>query len=176
MTQTTVRKRKWFWPWQDHQEEAWLEQMSRQGFHLTKPRVLGQYDFIQGQPWEYVYRLDFRDAMKRKDKDGYLRLFADDGWEYLGETNGWQYFRKGLASGEETELFTDPDSKVQKYNRYLTYLGVIFPSYLVVFVAFWGSWPEWMMWLNIAVILLCAAFTIVLSVKISQRIKQLKAL
>jgi hypothetical protein len=137
---------------------------------------MGQYDFFPGQPQNYVYRLDFQDSLKRKNKDAYLRLFTDTGWEYLGEMSGWQYFRKPSLPGAETEIYTDPDSKIQKYNRYLTYLGFIFPSYLVIFVAFWGTWPEWMMWLNIGLILISSIFSIVTSMKITQRIKQLKML
>jgi hypothetical protein len=175
MTQTTVRKSKWFWPWQDDQEEAWLEKMSQQGLHLKQAYILGWYDFIQGQPQNCVYRLDFQDSLK-KNKEAYLRLFIDTGWEYLGEKGGWQYFRKLAEPGSETEIYTDPDTKIQKYKRYLTYLGVINPSYLVVFVAFWGTWPEWMMWLNVGVIILSSIFSIVISVKITERIKQLKAL
>jgi hypothetical protein len=171
----TIRKTKWFWAWQDDKEEAWLEQMSSQGLHLKQAHIFAQYDFFQGQPENYTYRLDFQDALKHK-KDEYLRLFADAGWEYLGQMSGWQYFRAPVRPGEEQDIYSDADSKIQKYNRLVAYLSVAFPSYLIVFVALWGSWPEWMMWLNVAVILLCSAFSMVNYIKISQRIKQLKTL
>lgn len=176
MNNQIIRKTKWFWPWQDQEEEAWLEKMSHEGFHLKQPRSLGRYQFIPGRPSDYVYRLDFQDSLKNKSKDDYLQLFTETGWEYLGEMGGWQYFRKSSQTSEGSEIFTDPDTKIAKYNRYLTYLGFIFPSYLVIFVAFWGTWPDWMMWLNIAIILIASAFSIVTSVKITRRIKALKAL
>ena len=135
MAQTVIRKIKWFWPWQDAQEEAWLEQMSLQGMHLRQVRRIAQYEFVSDEPTRFAYRLDFQDSLKPKNKEEYLQLFADAGWEYLGEMNGWQYFRKPLHPGESAEVFTDVESKIQKYNRFLTWFGLAFPSYLVVFVA-----------------------------------------
>jgi hypothetical protein len=176
MSAKFIRKTKWFWPWQDDREETWLEGLSRQGLHLKRARGFGRYEFIAGPPQEYIYRLDFQDTLKAKDRPAYLKLFSDAGWEHLGVMGGWQYFRRQRQPGEENEIFTDPDTKIQKYNRYLTYLGLAFPSYLVVFVALWSTWPEWIMWLNIAVILLCAALALVVSLKIQARIKQLKSL
>lgn len=175
MNSTPIRKTKWFWPWQDAQEEAWLEEMSRQGLHLKQAGLFAQYRFVQGAPQNYHYRLDFQDSLKPKNKDEYLRLFTDDGWEHLGQLGGWQYFRKLTGTGGEREIFTDNESKIQKYNRFTTWFGLVYPSYLVVFVALWDD-PEWFMWLNVGVILLFSALWIVITLKVTQRIKELKAL
>lgn len=176
MQKAVIRKIKWFWPWQDDREEAWLAEMSLRGFHLAQPGLFARYSFVQGRPQNYVYRLDYQDALQPKAKAEYLRLFTDAGWEYLGQMGGWQYFRKPVIPGVEGELFTDAETKIQKYNRLLVGLGMAFPSYLVVFVALWGVWPEWFMWLNVALILVLAVGWGVMELKISQRIKQLKAL
>ena len=135
MKTAIIRRTKWFWPWQDEQEETWLEEMSQQGLHLKRTDLFAQYEFIQGQPQNYAYRLDFQDSMKSKNKEEYLRLFTDAGWEYLGQLGGWQYFRKLTQSGEEREIFTDAETKIHKYNRFLAWFGLVFPSYLIVFVA-----------------------------------------
>ncbi len=176
MKQTFIQKTKWFWPWQDNQEETWLGQMAQQGLHLKQAHSMAKYDFIKGDPQHFVYRLDFQDALKRKNTDEYLRIFADAGWEHLGAKRGWQYFRKAVKSGEEPEIFTDTESKIQKYNRYLTYLGMTYPAFLVLFVAVMKGWPRWLLWLNAALLLLFTIYVIVFSVKISQRIKQLRML
>ena len=176
MSQKTYRKAKWFWPWQDNKEEAWLEQMSKQGMHLKRADLFAQYEFIQGQPQDYTYRLDFQDSLKPKNKDAYIRLFTDSGWEHLCQMGGWQYFRKLVQTGESSEIYTDTESKIQKYNRFMTWFGLAFPSYLIVFVALWGSWPEWMMWLNVGIILVFSIFWGVIFFKVSQRIKELKGL
>lgn len=176
MKQEIVHKSKWFWPWQDDKEETWLEQMSKQGLHLKQVKIWGGYDFIKAAPKDYIYRLDFRDSLKQKDKEAYLHLFTDLGWEHIGEMNGWQYFRRESQSEEAQELFTDADSKIQKYRRILTWVGLSYPSYLVIFVALWSSYPEWAMWLTIAIILLTSTIWLLMSVKLWQRINQLKAL
>lgn len=176
MTQSVVRKTKWFWPWQDAQEEAWLEEMSRQGLHLHQVHFPARYDFIQGQPLEAIYRLDFQDSLKKKSRAEYLRLFTDAGWEHLGEMGGWQYFRKLARPGEEQEIFTDAESKIQKYKRFLDWFALAFPSYLVAFVALWSVYPEWFMWLNVGIILVFAVLWGLVSIKVSQRIKELKQL
>jgi len=173
--QKTIRKAKWFWPWQDELEEAWLEQMSQQGLHLQSAELFAQYEFVEGQPQGYIYRLDFQDSLKPKNEGQYLLLFTDAGWEHLGRMGGWQYFRKLAQPGEEREIYTDAEGKIQKYNRFLTWFGLSFPSYLVIFVALWGEWPEWMMWLNVALILVFVVLWGVITLKVSQRIKELKA-
>jgi hypothetical protein len=170
-----IRKRKLFWPWQDLEEEAWLEQMSRQGLHLKKVHRLGQYDFEPGRPAENIYRMDFQDAL-HKNKDAYLRLFIDSGWEHLGEMSGWQYFRRPVQPEGEREIFTDPDSKIQKYKRYLTYLNAIYPSYLICFVGLWSVWPEWLMWVNVAVIIFSSIYFIYTGKRINERINRLKTI
>lgn len=176
MNQKIIRKVKWFWPWQDDQEEAWLEQMSQQGLHLKRAHLLGQYDFLPGQPQDYVYRLDFQDALKRNQKDDYLLLFAEAGWEHLGEMGGWQYFRKLAQPGEEAEIFTDPDTKIQKYKRHLTYMGCIFASFVMLFIGSIDYWQEWMRCLYGIILLSSYIFAMVVSLKIMKRIKELKAL
>lgn len=175
MKNTIIRKTKWFWPWQDAQEEAWLEVMSRQGLHLKRADLFAQYEFSQGQPQEYIYRLDFQDSLKPKNKAEYLRLFTDDGWEHLGPLGGWQYFRKPVGLDGEREIFTDNESKIQKYNRFITWFGLAYPSYLVVFVALWGE-PEWFMWLNLGIIMVFSALWALIGLKVAQRIKQLKTI
>jgi hypothetical protein len=102
MNETIVRKSKFFMPWQDNLQEKWLEEMSRQGLHL-KSINWSDGEFVRGQPKNYVYRLDFQDALKQS-KAEYLRLFSDMGWEYLGELEGWQYFRN-LAQPERVAEF-----------------------------------------------------------------------
>jgi len=105
-----------------------------------------------------------------------LRLFADAGWDHLGAMSGWQYFRKKVQAGEISEIYTEADSKIQKYSRYLAYLGVTYPAVLAVLLIFRNSWPVWLTWLYVAVMLVLAVLAIAASVKIAQRIKQLKLL
>jgi hypothetical protein len=123
MAENTIRKIKWFWPWQDEQEEAWLRSMSQEGWHLSSVSVglPGIYRFRVGEPRDYVYRLDYQ-TFPKKDKQEYQQLFRDAGWEYIGEMSAWQYFRKEVKEEEPLEIFTDVESKIAKYKRILTFL------------------------------------------------------
>jgi hypothetical protein len=115
MEPTTQWKFRWFWPWQDDREEAWLGNLSREGWHLSKfgfPRI---YLFQKGDPKNFVYRLDYQTS-RMKDREAYLQLFRDAGWEPVGKLAAWEYFRKETADGEAPEIFTDPESKIRKYN------------------------------------------------------------
>jgi len=127
----TFRKFHWFWPWQDEQEEIWLRKMSNQGFHLVKANYFGQFTFESGEPVDMVYRLDFQDG-SNKDKNAYLQLFSDTGWEHVGVLAGWQYFRKPVRHGEEDEIFTDTKSKVEKYGRLMGGMGIFIPIYMLL--------------------------------------------
>jgi len=69
MNPTIIHKTKWFWPWQDNLEEAWLAQMSQQGLHLKQAHRLARYDFVKGTPETYAYRLDFQDPLKNERRE-----------------------------------------------------------------------------------------------------------
>ena len=115
MEKETCWKIRLFWPWQDDREEEWLEAISRDGWHLSKVGFSGVYFFHKGEPKHTVYRMDYQIPSK-KDRGAYLQLFRDAGWEHLGGS-GWEYFRKEASPDEEPEIFTDPESKIKKYER-----------------------------------------------------------
>jgi hypothetical protein len=118
----TLKKTRWFWPWQDEKEEAWLESMSAEGYHLRQVGLMGRYTFEQGSPRAYTYRLDYLLLDKNKRAD-YLQMFTDAGWEHIGEMSNWQYWRKANLDGEAEEIFSDNESKVKKYQRLLLFMG-----------------------------------------------------
>ena len=128
---TTITKSKLFWAWQDEKEEAWLHEMSNQGFHLQALPFPCNYQFEVGTPRNFVYRMDY--IVDRKDYANYLQLFKDAGWEHLGEMGGWQYFRTEAGTGAVPEIYTDPHSKAQKYQRLMMILVVFLPIFLVMF-------------------------------------------
>jgi hypothetical protein len=39
-------------------------------------------------------------------------MFRDYGWEYLFDRFGWSYFRKEVTEGEDVEIFSDNQSRV----------------------------------------------------------------
>jgi hypothetical protein len=133
MDKATITKFRWFWTWQDEKEESWLGEMSSRGYHLSVVSFPGFYKFNGGQPRSYIYRLDYQPYFK-KDRDDYLQIFTDAGWEHIGEMNAWQYFRKEAVPGEQPEIFTDNESKINKYKRLLGYLCIFLLPLWTVFI------------------------------------------
>ena len=176
MSENTNRKFKWFWPWQDGQEEAWLRSMSQKGWHLFSVGLPCIYRFRVGEAQDYVYRMDYQ-MHKKEDQQDYLQLFSDAGWEHVGQMSGWHYFRKEARKGEAPEIFTDVESKVAMYKKVLA-----FPAFLVVIeiAAFshilWGDNPySW--WFIIRVIYILVMVGLIYSIiKLILRIRQLRRL
>ncbi len=131
MTNEIITKTKWFWAWQDEKEEAWLTEMAHQGLHLDDVPFPGRYQFKSGEPADYIYRLDHQ-SLGAKDKDSYLQLFADAGWENIGEMGGWMYFRYKVTNGEAPEIYSDLASKIGKYQRVMLYLVIFLPIMLLL--------------------------------------------
>ncbi|MAT44195.1 MAG: hypothetical protein CL609_17830 [Anaerolineaceae bacterium] len=130
MTQT-ITKYKWFWAWNDDKEEAWLEEMASQGFHLISANFIANYTFEVGEPKKMVYRLDFYFDDRKKYQE-YIQLFADAGWELVSEFGGWQYFRTEQVGSTIPEIYTDKDSKLVKYQRLMLYLTIFLPIFFMM--------------------------------------------
>jgi hypothetical protein len=126
---TTLKLFRWFWAWDDDKEEAWLRGMAQKGWHFKSVALPGNYTFEQGEPRDFVYRLDY--FTEKKDILNYLQIFQDAGWEYMGEMGAWQYFRKEAIPGEEMDIFSDKESKAKKYQRILFILVAILPILVV---------------------------------------------
>jgi hypothetical protein len=138
MMKQIIRKVKFFGAWQDEKEEAWLEEMALQGLLLKEVGFPLVYGFEEGTPGRVAYRLDYT-SLRSEDREDYFQLFNDAGWEWLGEMSGWQYFRKPVEAGEKPEIFTDNQSKVEKYQRVLMFLVILLPIYLPVLSGFEGD-------------------------------------
>ena len=127
-----------------------------------------------GEPRDYVYRRDFQDSLK--DKQDYLQLFRDAGWENIGAREGWQYFRKDVRPGEVIEIFTDGGSKIGKYKRQLVPLVIVLTVILLLFVPnvfedYDYAWWRIMLWLAAFLTTLWLSFTIL---RVIWRIRQLR--
>jgi hypothetical protein len=175
MESANQRKFRWFWPWQDEREEEWLGALSREGWHLQSFGFPSAYYFRMGDPKDYVYRLDFQNSSP-KDRQAYLQLFHDAGWEHIGKMSAWEYFRKEAHPGEEPEIFNDPESKIHKYERVIGFMIIFFPILIVLSNSSSSSNAALDIFVSIihcffAVILLIYAFGIL---KIYLRINQLK--
>jgi len=171
MENKTIRKFKWFWAWQDEAEEAWLREMSNEGCHLSRIGFPTIYEFEPGEPNDFVYRLDYQWKMEKED---YLQLFGDSGWENVGEMSGWHYFRQAAQTGEELEIYTDTESKIGKYQRLLTFLGILMLPLFFTIMNLNNLAPYgWMSIIQLFVALLLVLYVYAI-IRILLRIRQLK--
>ncbi len=116
--------RKTFLPHQYEREEEFLSKMAKEGWTFIKFQggFPSKYEFIQSEPIDYIYQLDY--VKEEENNDSYHQLFADAGWEEICESDGiyngkWYYFRRLRNGGKNTAIFTDNDSKVQLYTKLL---------------------------------------------------------
>jgi len=180
----TIRKRyRWFWPWQDEKEEAWLEEMSRTGWHLKYVHLPCVYGFERGEPTRYSYRLDYLLSDKSKFNE-YLQIFQDSGWKYLGEMSNWRYWRKQAINGETTEIFTDNQSKIKKYQRLLGFMGFFLLFLILMGINLWRnqalSEADNPTWLNLVYLLPSICYMVIIPIyvvvviQLVRRIRQLR--
>ncbi len=116
---------------QEEYEAKWLAEMSLEGWHLIKYSPF-RYTFEKGQPKEYVYKFDYQTQLK--DKESYIQIFEDAGWEYILEYMGWQFFRCEPDNVITPELFTDDESRIAKYLRLIRILGSVYIMIILISV------------------------------------------
>lgn len=170
MQTETMVKHRWFWAWQDEREEAWLESMSREGWHLKELGPL-RYTFERGEPQEWVYRLDFRTGREIQD---YVEFVRAAGWQYIGKMYSWLYFRLPAEAGQPAELYTDAEGKIAKYQRIIGILVITSPAYWVVFLSQLDRYPPWFGVPMIAIFLSITGVYAFSMFKLIGRINQLK--
>lgn len=115
----------------DHEaEEVYLTHRHAEGWRFTGVSGFGMYHFESCEPEKVVYQLDYNEE-GAKNRDEYVTMFADCGWEYIQDYAGYSYFRKPESemNGEET-IFSDNASKnammMRVFKARLTPLLVIF--------------------------------------------------
>ncbi|MBQ4282643.1 MAG: DUF2812 domain-containing protein [Lachnospira sp.] len=96
----------------EKEEKLFREQHSK-GWKLVSLSSFGTYTFEACEEEDVIYQADYAD-MPNDEKDSYLQMFADFGWEYVCELNGFIYFRKPVANHTEDDLtiFSDKQSKL----------------------------------------------------------------
>ena len=98
-------------------EEAYLARKHREGWKLVTAAMPGWYTFEECEPEEVIYQLDYN-STQGEEKEQYLQMFADCGWEYVDEMNGWRYFRKPLAQADGDEaIFSSDASRLELLGR-----------------------------------------------------------
>lgn len=97
------------------EEEKYLCDMAKKGYLFEKVILPGIYHFRKSEPTNMIYRIDFN-PQKKEDRESYLQMFRDYGWEYIQDLNEFSYFCK-LDDGTEDEIFNDNVSRIDMLER-----------------------------------------------------------
>jgi hypothetical protein len=114
---------KIFLPWQDEDEEKWLESMSAKGWQLVSA-IPFFYSFGKTSPRQTIIRLDYKNPWD-KDYQEYLVTFSDAGWTLLTTLGNWHYFNINPQNEVIPEIYNSNRTKAQKYRRVLLGLSPI---------------------------------------------------
>jgi hypothetical protein len=112
------------WAWQDEKCERWLNKMSLDGWHLVGVNYYPgiKFHFVKGEPKNYIYKFDTKSVFTRKLDVDYLEIYENAGWEFLCQDILSNYFRKEYVPGDSNDIYTDNNSKANKYKKLLMML------------------------------------------------------
>ena len=115
--------------WKEEQE--FLRWEHKNGWKFTRRGNFGRYSFEKCKPEDVVYQIDYN-PKGIANKEEYVQMFSDCGWEYLQDYNGYSYFRKPVSkmNGDE-EIFCDDASRMDLIKR--VFRGKVCPSILLFF-------------------------------------------
>ena len=152
---------KVFFLWEHEKEEKWLNEMSSAGFQL---RGVGfcNYHFEDGNPGEYVYRLEMLENWPTNYKSvQYINFLEETGVEHIGSIMRWVYFRK-KTDGEPFDIYSDVSSRIAHYNRMLLLLGILVLANLVNSLNMLHSWLRFGTISALPIVVLCTAIWLLL--------------
>lgn len=118
----TKRTHKWFWNYDYDKQEKYYTEMHAKGWALKKQDkaavVLQQFE--KCEPANVVYKIGYN-AVKT-DRDSYIKMFEDYGWEFVGTAQDFYYFRKNAegVSPEELDIFSDDESRLDMAKKAVT--------------------------------------------------------
>jgi hypothetical protein len=134
----TKKEFKYFSIFNHEKEQDYFRQMHKHGWKFIKVTGFGTYHFEECQPEDVVYQLDFNQE-GLENREEYVQMFKDCGWNYVTEMAGYTYFREAVADmkDEEENIFSDDASKMDMIERVfkgrvgvliILFCGVIVPQ------------------------------------------------
>lgn len=132
MENTTKKTIKYFSISGYEKEQEYLREMHKAGWKLVSVSGFCVYKFEKCTPEDVIYQLDYNQE-GLANKDEYVKMFTDCGWEYIQDYVDFSYFRKPAAQTDGAEeIFCDDASRMQLVER--IFKGRVVPL-LVLFFA-----------------------------------------
>lgn len=115
------------------QEQEYLREKHNEGWKFIKVNFPGFYYFEKCEPEDVIYQLDYNQE-GRSNRDTYVKMFADCGWEYVLDFARYSYFRKPVSemNGSEESIFCDDASRLAMMER--VFKGRMIPV-MIIFCA-----------------------------------------
>ncbi|MBP2622768.1 DUF2812 domain-containing protein [Streptococcus oricebi] len=163
-------------------EEAWLNQMSQEGYALVGYKG-GKYYFEPSQQGRYQYKIAIANNWKDLDKKAYLEFLESTGVTVVATYLGRAYLARPAAEGD-FELYSDLDSQIKQIKLartpilVSTYSTVVFLLMvilqLIVFIPPFSP-AFWALVVSSLIFLIVLILSIRLLIAYSRRMKELKA-
>ncbi|MFD1851717.1 DUF2812 domain-containing protein [Oceanobacillus bengalensis] len=133
-----IKKFRFFLASNIEKEEAWLTEMSQNGYHFTKYKY-GFYYFEQDAAVSYVYQTDFR-----QDTDEvYFQLYKDAGWQHMmSYLESFHYFRTEADKSGFKKIYSDPESVAESLQRMMNMYVAIFLSLIAIQSGLFLMWDN----------------------------------
>ena len=126
----TKKERKFFTVFEYDKEQEYLRKQHKNGWKFVKVTGLGMYHFEECNQEDVVYQLDYNQESSA-NKEEYIKLFLDCGWEYIQDYMGYSYFRKSITDEKIDEsIFCDESSRLDMIER--VYKGKMLPLVLIL--------------------------------------------
>lgn len=117
-------------------EEEWLNSIQEKGYSLSgvSSIIPSLYYFKKEESSrDKKVRMDYKRYMSKDKFLDYVTLFEDSGWKHVAGSRwgGLHYFQQ-LNSRENSEIFSDPESKeamVNSYYKYASEMAFVFIIY-----------------------------------------------
>lgn len=90
------------------EEQQFLSSQHADGWKLLS--IAGKrYTFEKCDKEAFVYQIDFNPD--EREKDEYIQLYTDFGWQFITEKEGRFYFCKSALPFDENKIFSDRETK-----------------------------------------------------------------
>lgn len=137
---TTKKVWNFFTIAQWEEEEQWLNDMARNGWHLVGINCLLRYVFEKGTPGEYIYKLDLPDNLEHgMDEQAYCSFLAECGIDVVCKQKQWLYLRKKATDGpfaEKDDLFAKLQMTNKAYSYAIRTLSMLLRCFAVMLAIF----------------------------------------
>lgn len=164
-----MKKVKLYFAWQHKEEEAWLDQMAKDGYVLRKVTYpVYHFEYIEDN--DYICRLECFDP--KEDRMEKIEFYEECGYNYIGRCLMWHYFQGERSTLKTDQIFTELTSEIAMLKRNRTImLAALLMNVVNIFNILFNPMmgPVFKSIIGLVIIVLCIGVY-----KFSSRINELK--